>query len=33
VEDIYPEGGGVVLDRDLVVKWFEGVRELEEEMC
>jgi hypothetical protein len=28
VEDIYPEGGGVTLDRGGVVEWLEGVREL-----
>jgi hypothetical protein len=33
VEDIYPEGGGLVRDREWVVNWLEGVREREEEMC
>jgi hypothetical protein len=30
VEDIDPPGGGVAFDRDWVVDWLEGVRELEE---
>ena len=33
VEDIHPEGGGVVLDRGGNVHWQEGVRELEDELC
>jgi hypothetical protein len=32
VEDIYPEGGGIPLDRGGSVHWLEGVRELEDEM-
>jgi hypothetical protein len=31
VEDIHPEGGGVVLDRGGNVHGLEGVRELEDE--
>jgi hypothetical protein len=33
VDDIHPIGGGVVLDRDWVVQWLEGVRELKHELC
>ena len=33
VEDIHPEGGGVVLDRGGNVHRLEGVRELEDELC
>jgi hypothetical protein len=32
VEDIHPEGGGVVLDRGGNVHRLEGVRELEDEL-
>jgi hypothetical protein len=32
VEDIYPEGRGVGLDRGGSVQWMEGVRELEDEL-
>jgi hypothetical protein len=32
VEDIYPEGGGVTLDRDGSVLRLEDVRELEDEL-
>jgi hypothetical protein len=32
VEDIYPEEGGVTLDRGGDVHWLECVRELEEEL-
>jgi hypothetical protein len=32
VEDIYPEGGGVTLDRGGNVHGFEGVHELEDEL-
>jgi hypothetical protein len=31
VEDVHPEGGGVVLDRGGNFHWLEGVRELEDE--
>jgi hypothetical protein len=30
VGDINPPGGGLSLDRDWVVDWLEGVRDLEE---
>jgi hypothetical protein len=32
VEDIHPEGGGVVLDRDGNFHGLEGVHELEDEL-
>jgi hypothetical protein len=32
VEDIYPEGGGITLDRGRVVYWLHGVRKLEEKL-
>jgi hypothetical protein len=32
VEDTYPQGGGVTLDRGGVVHWLERIRELEEEL-
>jgi hypothetical protein len=32
VEDIYPGGGGVTLDRDGSVHGLEGVRELKDEL-
>ena len=32
VDDIYPQGGGVTLDRYGNVYWLKRVRELEEEL-
>jgi hypothetical protein len=32
VEDIYPVGGGVVLDRGWVFDWLQGVRKMEEKL-
>jgi hypothetical protein len=32
VEDINPPGGGVSFDRDWVIDWLEGVRDLKEEL-
>jgi hypothetical protein len=33
VEEIYPEGGGVVLDRDMLSYRLESVGDLEEDLC
>jgi hypothetical protein len=32
VEDIYPEGGGIILDRGGDVHWLDCVRKLQEEL-